>query len=106
MLLIHARREARTGPDGVPLLLDEQDRGRWDRALIEEGGRLVSAALTGGPAGRYPKDNMFPGDIPTPKPQSPRGKVVAPGADVTAIDKALGGLARVELQDDKAGGTR
>jgi RNA polymerase sigma-70 factor (ECF subfamily) len=53
MLLIHARRDARTGPDGVPLLLDEQDRRCWDREMIAEGGRLLPAALTGGPAGRY-----------------------------------------------------
>ncbi|MEQ0558859.1 DUF6596 domain-containing protein [Amycolatopsis sp. NEAU-NG30] len=53
MLLIHARRNARTGPDGELVLLDDQDRGRWDRALIEEGAALVVAALTGGPPGLY-----------------------------------------------------
>ncbi|MEU0564796.1 RNA polymerase sigma factor [Nonomuraea sp. NPDC005983] len=52
-LLIHARRDARTGPDGEPVLLDEQDRGRWDRAMIEEGSALVVAALSGGPPGVY-----------------------------------------------------
>ncbi|MEU7895806.1 DUF6596 domain-containing protein [Nonomuraea sp. NPDC049152] len=53
MLLIHARRDARTGPDGEIVLLDKQDRGRWDRTMIEEGRGLVVAALTGGPAGPY-----------------------------------------------------
>ncbi|MEE1742022.1 sigma factor-like helix-turn-helix DNA-binding protein [Streptomyces sp. BE147] len=53
MLLVHARRDARSGPDGEPVLLDEQDRGRWDRAMIEEGRGLVVDALTGGPAGPY-----------------------------------------------------
>ncbi|MFI9837883.1 RNA polymerase sigma factor [Nonomuraea sp. NPDC051941] len=53
MLLVHARREARTGPDGEPVLLDEQDRGRWDRDLIEEGSALVVTALSGGPPGVY-----------------------------------------------------
>ncbi|GAA4520396.1 MULTISPECIES: RNA polymerase sigma factor [Nonomuraea] len=53
MLLIHARRDARTGPGGELVLLDEQDRGRWDRAMIEEGLRLVPAALAGGPPGPY-----------------------------------------------------
>ncbi|MER6946740.1 DUF6596 domain-containing protein [Nonomuraea sp. NPDC000554] len=53
LLLIHARRDARTGPDGEPVLLDEQDRGRWDRAMIEEGSALVVAALSGGPPGVY-----------------------------------------------------
>ncbi|MER7333611.1 MULTISPECIES: DUF6596 domain-containing protein [unclassified Micromonospora] len=53
MLLVHARRDARTGPDGELVLLDDQDRGHWDRAMIEEGIGLVRVALTGGPPGRY-----------------------------------------------------
>ncbi|MFC7722566.1 RNA polymerase sigma factor [Nonomuraea recticatena] len=53
MLLVHARREARTGPDGEIVLLDEQDRDRWDQSMIEEGGDLVLVALTGGPPGPY-----------------------------------------------------
>ncbi|MFG1945080.1 RNA polymerase sigma factor [Nonomuraea sp. NPDC048826] len=53
MLLIHARRDARTGPGGELVLLDEQDRSRWDRTMIEEGRRLVHVALTGGPPGPY-----------------------------------------------------
>ena len=52
-LLIHARREARTGPDGALVLLDDQDRGRWDHLMIEEGRGLVVRALTGGPPGPY-----------------------------------------------------
>ncbi|MET7333145.1 RNA polymerase sigma factor [Nonomuraea sp. NPDC005650] len=53
MLLVHARRDARTGPGGEPVLLDEQDRARWDRDLIEEGSALVVTALSGGPPGVY-----------------------------------------------------
>jgi RNA polymerase sigma-70 factor (ECF subfamily) len=53
MLLVHARRDARTGPGGRLVLLGEQDRGRWDRAMIEEGLALVPAALAGGPPGQY-----------------------------------------------------
>ena len=53
MLLVHARREARTGPDGELVLIEDQDRGRWDRPMIDEGSDLVSIALTGGPAGPY-----------------------------------------------------
>jgi RNA polymerase sigma-70 factor (ECF subfamily) len=53
MLLIHARRDARSGPDGEIILLEDQDRDRWDRAMITEGRELVVAALTGGPAGPY-----------------------------------------------------
>ncbi|GAB4104666.1 DUF6596 domain-containing protein [Micromonospora taraxaci] len=53
MLLVHARRDARTGPDGAMILLDEQDRGRWDRPMIEEGRGLVVVALTGPAPGPY-----------------------------------------------------
>ncbi|MFJ9321563.1 RNA polymerase sigma factor [Streptomyces globisporus] len=53
LLLVHARRDARTGPEGEPVLLEDQDRGRWDRPMIEEGRALVVRALTGGPAGPY-----------------------------------------------------
>ncbi|MGW6284122.1 RNA polymerase sigma factor [Streptomyces sp. NPDC055107] len=53
LLLVHARRDARTGPEGEPVLLEDQDRGLWDRPMIEEGRALVVGALTGGPAGPY-----------------------------------------------------
>jgi RNA polymerase sigma-70 factor (ECF subfamily) len=53
MLLTHARRDARTGPSGELLLLDEQDRALWDRSLIDEGAELAAVALTGGPPGPY-----------------------------------------------------
>ena len=45
MLLHHARRETRTDAGGEPVLLAEQDRGRWDRAMIEEGSVLTRRAL-------------------------------------------------------------
>ncbi|WP_103353700.1 RNA polymerase sigma factor [Amycolatopsis sp. CA-128772] len=53
LLLIHARREARTDPGGGLVLLDDQDRTRWDRAMIGEGAALVVVALSGGPPGLY-----------------------------------------------------
>jgi predicted RNA polymerase sigma factor len=53
MLLTDARRLARTGPEGELIPMDEQDRGRWDAALIAEGVALVTAALPRGPTGRY-----------------------------------------------------
>ncbi|WP_260474742.1 RNA polymerase sigma factor [Streptomyces sp. WAC 05379] len=53
MLLTDARREARTGPYGELVPLDEQDRERWDKAAIDEGVDLVTRALTRGPAGPY-----------------------------------------------------
>ncbi|WNM38685.1 DUF6596 domain-containing protein [Micromonospora halotolerans] len=45
MLLHHARRAARTGPDGRLVPLAEQDRGRWDTRLIAEGVDVLQAAL-------------------------------------------------------------
>ncbi|RFU38039.1 RNA polymerase sigma factor [Actinomadura logoneensis] len=53
MLLVHARRATRVGPDGTLALLDDQDRTAWDRGMIEEGRALTVAALTGGPPGPY-----------------------------------------------------
>ena len=44
MLLHDARREARVGPDGELVLLEDQDRSRWDRARIAEGSALVERA--------------------------------------------------------------
>jgi RNA polymerase sigma-70 factor, ECF subfamily len=49
MLLHHARRSARTDAGGDLVLLEDQDRSRWDRALIEEGLPLVDEALRRGP---------------------------------------------------------
>jgi len=48
MLLTESRRAARTGPDGSLVLLADQDRTRWDRALIAEGQDLVRRCLRRG----------------------------------------------------------
>ncbi|MEU5562577.1 RNA polymerase sigma factor [Micromonospora musae] len=53
MLLVHARWDARIGADGELVLLDAQDRTRWDRDMINEGRALVLVALTGGAPGPY-----------------------------------------------------
>ncbi|MEA3018595.1 MAG: polymerase sigma-70 factor, subfamily, partial [Actinomycetota bacterium] len=53
VLLTDARRAARTAPDGALVLLADQDRSRWDRASIVEGGALVERALRMGRVGRY-----------------------------------------------------
>lgn len=53
MVLVDARRDARVDASGRLVLLADQDRGRWDRALIEEGQALVVRALTGGDPGPY-----------------------------------------------------
>jgi len=46
MLLHESRRAARTSPSGDLILLDEQDRSRWNREQIAEGIALVERALT------------------------------------------------------------
>ena len=53
MLLTDARRAARSGPNGELIPLDEQDRSRWDAAMITEGVSLTSAALAMGSIGEY-----------------------------------------------------
>ncbi|WP_406861880.1 sigma-70 family RNA polymerase sigma factor [Streptomyces sp. HUAS MG47] len=53
MLLTDARRPARTGPLGELVPLAEQDRGRWDGALITEGVELISRTLPQGRVGPY-----------------------------------------------------
>ena len=53
MLLTDARRAARTGPDGSLVPLASQDRSLWDRSQIDEGVRLLEAALPAGPVGPY-----------------------------------------------------
>jgi len=45
MLLQDARREARVDVSGDLILLEDQDRSRWDHARIDEGGRLVERSL-------------------------------------------------------------
>ena len=53
MLLTDARRDARVDAAGEMVLLEEQDRSRWDRGEIREGLALVEAALRAGPPGAY-----------------------------------------------------
>jgi RNA polymerase sigma factor (sigma-70 family) len=53
MLLTHARREARTTATGDLVPLEEQDRMKWDHALIDEGMELVKASLAGPELGPY-----------------------------------------------------
>jgi len=53
LLLTEARRPARTGPGGSLVLLPDQDRSRWDRAMVAEGQELVRACLRLGRPGPY-----------------------------------------------------
>jgi RNA polymerase sigma-70 factor (ECF subfamily) len=53
MLLHESRRAARTSPSGDLILLEEQDRSLWNRALIAEGVSLVEKALESRRFGAY-----------------------------------------------------
>jgi len=53
LLLTHSRRAARTTSDGSLVLLPDQDRSLWDRALVEEGQELVRRCLRRNRPGPY-----------------------------------------------------
>jgi RNA polymerase sigma-70 factor, ECF subfamily len=53
MLLHESRREARVSKDGEIILLEEQDRSRWDYQMISEGTALVEQALRSRRFGAY-----------------------------------------------------
>jgi RNA polymerase sigma-70 factor (ECF subfamily) len=109
MLLTESRRAARTGPDGTLVLLADQDRGRWDRALIAEGHDLVRRCLRRGRPGPYQIQaaiNAVHSDAPTAE-VTDWGQIlqlydqllaVAPGP-VAALNRAV---AVAEVQDPAA----
>ena len=53
LLLTDARRAARTDDLGELVLLEDQDRGRWDAGMIAEGEAILEAALRKGRPGPY-----------------------------------------------------
>ena len=68
MLLLESRRAARTTPGGDLVLLADQDRGRWDRGLLDEGHALVRRCLRRDRPGPYQIQaaiNAVHGDAPT-----------------------------------------
>jgi len=53
MLFHHSRAAARHGDDGMPVLLDDQDRSLWDPDVIEEGEAALRDAAGAGWVGIY-----------------------------------------------------
>jgi RNA polymerase sigma-70 factor (ECF subfamily) len=88
MLLTEARHAARTTASGDLVLLADQDRARWNRALIAEGVALVERALASRRIGQY-----------TLQAAIAAVHAEAPSADSTDWDEIVGlydVLARVE----------
>jgi RNA polymerase sigma-70 factor, ECF subfamily len=68
LLLTESRRGSRTRPDGSLVLLGDQDRRRWDRALIAEGQAIVRRCLRRNQPGPYQLQaaiNAVHADAPT-----------------------------------------
>ncbi|MGH2554290.1 MAG: RNA polymerase sigma factor [Actinomycetota bacterium] len=68
LLLTESRRSSRARPDGSLVLLGDQDRTRWDRALIEEGQAIVRQCLRRNQPGAYQLQaaiNAVHADAPT-----------------------------------------
>ena len=53
MLLQHSRHRARVDAAGELVLLEDQDRSRWDRGLIDDGVRTLDRAMALGIPGTY-----------------------------------------------------
>jgi RNA polymerase sigma-70 factor (ECF subfamily) len=53
LLLSESRRASRLAPDGSLVLLGEQDRSRWDQALIQEGQAILRSCLRRNQPGPY-----------------------------------------------------
>jgi RNA polymerase sigma-70 factor (ECF subfamily) len=71
MLLVEARRGARTAPDGGLVLLAEEDRSLWDRSLVAEGQAIVrraSGAISRARI-RYRQQSTPSTAMPPPQPQ-------------------------------------
>jgi RNA polymerase sigma-70 factor, ECF subfamily len=60
MLLHESRRAARMSPEGDVILLDEQDRSRWDRKQIAEGLQLVRHSLSPSASGSQDANGQRP----------------------------------------------
>ena len=87
LLLTEARRPARVGPDGSLVVLADQDRTRWDLALVAEGQELVRACLRRNQPGPYQLQaaiNAVHDDAPTAE-QTDWGQILALYDQLVAI---------------------
>jgi RNA polymerase sigma-70 factor (ECF subfamily) len=75
MLLHESRRGARTSPEGDLILLDDQDRSRWNRDQITEGADLVVRALSSRPPSTAPGPYTLQAAIAAVHAQAPSAAV-------------------------------
>lgn len=85
MYFHHARRATRTDPDGVMVPLEEQDRERWDRAVIFRGVFLLQQATQRGPGGPY----ALQAAIASAHATAPRAELTDWASVVTLYDALL-----------------
>lgn len=70
MMFHHARRKARTGPSGELVLLDAQERSKWDAADIAEARSILRQALRLGPMGHYTcQASIVEAHVEAPRPE-------------------------------------
>src|SRR5664280_2433849 len=84
LLLIEARSQARTTPDGSLVVLADQDRSRWDHAMVVEGQDLVRACLRRNRPGPY----QLQAAINAVHSDAPTGRRNRLGADPRALRPA------------------
>ena len=122
MLLQHARAPARFDADGAIILLDDQDRARWDRDMIAEGLALIDKAMRHRRPGPYQMQAAIAGVHARRRgPRRPTGRRstalcalerMQPSPVVTlnravAVSKVRGpeaALAMIEPLDERLGG--
>jgi hypothetical protein len=90
MLLQHSRRDARTGEEGMPVLLPDQDRSRWRQAEIAEALALLTPLVeTEAPLPGRGQEFLLQAPIAAEH-------AVAPSAAATQWDRIAGHYAELE----------
>ena len=92
LLLQDSRRDERTGPGGELVLLEDQDRLRWDAAEIAEGLALVEDGFRGLPAGTMPGPYLLQAAIAACHGRSATA-AETPWAEIAALYGVLGVVA-------------
>jgi RNA polymerase sigma-70 factor (ECF subfamily) len=92
LVLQDARREARTGPTGALVLLEDQDRSQWDRAEIDEGLILVDEGFRDLPSGATPGPYLLQAAIAACHGRS-RTAEQTPWAEIAALYGVLASVA-------------